>query len=66
MSAQTIVRFDYPHAGALKHPDIEVSSVPAKGDVVRISGVRHIVREREFWVDHGMIEYVELHLEEVK
>lgn len=51
-------------------------SVPLRGSchfdpragawVVRVSGGRHIVREREFWIDHGKIEYVELRLEEMK
>lgn len=58
----TRIRFDYDSGGALHHPDIDVECVPAKGDVVRISGVRHVVRERAFWIDHGTIEYVELHL----
>jgi hypothetical protein len=58
----TIIRLDYDHGKALKHSDIEEDCVPLKGDIVRISGVRHIVRAREFWIDHGRIEYVELHL----
>lgn len=62
----TTIRFDYDSGGALHHPDIAVESVPAKADVIRISGVRHVVREREFWIDHGMIEYVELHLDAMK
>lgn len=59
----TSIRFDYDSGGALRHSDIAVECVPAKGDVIRISGVRHIVREREFWMDHGTIEHVELHLD---
>lgn len=67
MNTQTVrVSFDYNHGGALKLGDLELSHVPVKDDIVRISGVRHIVREREFWIDHGMIEYVELHLDEAK
>jgi hypothetical protein len=61
----TTIRFDYNHGKALKHPDIDMDCVPAKGDIIRISGVRHVVREREFWIDHGRAEYVELHLDEV-
>ena len=59
----TTIRFDYETKGALKLQDIDVECVPAKGDVIRISGVRYTVREREFWTDHGQIEYVELHLD---
>jgi len=62
----TTIRFDYDSSGALHHLDIDVECVPAKGDVIRISGVRHLVTEREFWIDHGMIEYVELHLDALK
>jgi hypothetical protein len=58
----TILRFDYDSGDALHHPDLEVECVPQRGDVICISGVRHIVTEREFWIDHGLIEYVELHL----
>jgi len=43
---------------------MEVECVPEKGDVIRISGDPYIVKEREFWIDHAIIEYVELHLEE--
>jgi hypothetical protein len=64
MENVTVIRFDYDSGGALHHPDIAVTCVPATGDIVSISGVRHIVKEREFWIDHGLLEYVELHLEE--
>ena len=65
MNTQTVrVSFNYNHGGALKLSDLDLSNIPAKGDIVRISGVRHIVRKREFWIDHGMIDYVELHLDE--
>lgn len=60
----TIIRFNYDHGDALHHPDMEVECVPEKGDVIRISGDPYIVKEREFWIDHAIIEYVELHLEE--
>jgi len=64
MENLTDIRFNYDTRGALKHPDIALACVPATGEIVRISGVRHIVKEREFWIDHGLLEYVELHLEE--
>ena len=60
----TVIRFDYDSAGALHHPDMAVTCVPATGDIVRISGVRHVVKEREFCIAHGLLEHVELHLEE--
>jgi hypothetical protein len=60
----TRIKLDYKTHGQLAHPDIEEESVPSKGDIVRISHNRYVVREREFWIDHGRIEYVELHLDE--
>jgi len=62
----TKVRFDYSEKKALQLPDMEVECVPAKGDVVHVAGARHLVVEREFWVDHDKIEHVTLHLGEMK
>ena len=62
----TKIRLDFVEKKQLQHPDFEVECVPAKGDVVHISGTRHVVTEREFWIDHARIEHVTLHLTEFK
>ena len=38
----TIIRFDYDSGDALHQPDLAVECVPQQGDVICISGVRHI------------------------
>lgn len=63
MDTLTRIVFNYDPHGAIPMDDISSPCVPLIGDIVLISSVRHIIIERSFRFDHGMLEYVELKLE---
>lgn len=59
----TTIKLEYDHTGQIKHPDFCSPCVPSKGDILRISSVRYVVIEREFWLENGLLDCVELHLQ---
>jgi len=56
------IKFIYP--SDIGHPTIESDAIPSVGDGVYVSGVRHTVKSRDFVVDHGKVERVDIFLQE--
>ena len=59
----TTIKFNYFTNGALPLAPMNVECVPIVNDTLRISHDPYIVKKREFWIENGRIDSVELFLE---